>query len=249
MMALASFGTVVKQGTSYGLLLLACLGLGVTKPRLQGKQVMQTLLLVLAFIISDGMRQLALLMQDRISGVDSNWKIILLVTPGSFFVSVLYVWILQALQDTITELNATRQTVKAEVYQNLRLALGLVIGIVMALVGYETLVVRRTELAENWSTRYIFTDVLSHLCFMFLLGVIMILWRPSERSVQMAYSQQLESDPTGDGAIEMGKKEEDFQSVDVELGEDPADADGYDFKKSMEEAVGSDKKRVPDVLE
>lgn len=72
------------------------------------------------------------------------------------------------------------------------MALVLVIGIAMALVAYETIVVRRTELAVNWKTRYIFTDVLSHCCFAFLLTVIMFLWRPSERSQQMAYSVQLD---------------------------------------------------------
>lgn len=215
MIALASFGTVCKQGVSYGLLLLACLGLGVTKPRLESKQLVQCVLLVGAFIVSDGVRQMALMMQDRINGVASTWKIILLVTPGSFFVSVLYVWILQGLQETIRTLTETKQTVKAEVYQQLRLALGLVLGVLVALVAYETAIVRRTELALNWESRWIFSDVLSHSCFFFLLGVIMYLWKPCEHTVQMAFSQQLESEP----GIEMGKTAENFESVDVELGD------------------------------
>ncbi|CAD7964790.1 unnamed protein product [Amoebophrya sp. A120] len=263
MMALASFGTVTKQGLSYGVLLLACLGLGVTAPRLDGKITAKVLLLVGAFIFADGIRQMALLMQDRVVGVQDTWKIILLVTPGSFFVSLIYVWILHALQETIGYLNNSRQMVKAEVYQNLRLALVLVVGIAMALVGYETIVVRRTELAQNWRTRYIFTDVLSHVCFAFLLTVIMYLWRPSERSVQMAYSQQLESQDTGDksGGIQMSGQQigvgEDFQSVEVEIGEE--EEEDFDFKKSMEESLELPPKKaeqkmgksgkVPDVLE
>jgi len=242
MIALASFGTVCKQGVSYGLLLLACLGLGVTKPRLESKQIVQCVLLVAAFIVSDGIRQMALMMQDRVNGITSTWKVILLVTPGSVFVSILYVWILQGLQDTIKSLNDTKQTVKAEVYQHLRLALGLVMGVVVSLVAYETIIVRRTELAVNWQSRWIFTDVLSHCCFFFLLGVIMYLWKPSERSVQMAFSQQLDSTE----GVEMGKNAENFESVDVELGDDPAETGDYDFQKDMEAAK---KKAVPDVLE
>merc|ERR1712194_791837 len=209
MMALASFGTVVKQGVSYGLLLLACLGLGVTKPRLESKQLVHVFLVVSAFIMSDGIRQMALLQQDRVNGIVSTWKILLLVTPGSLFVSVIYVWILQALQDTIKELSTSKQTVKLEVYSNLRLALVAVCSLVVGLVGYETIVVRRTELAQNWESRWIFTDALSHTCFLFLLAVIMYLWRPNERSIHMAYSEQLtgEAKDTDVGA----------ETVDVEL--------------------------------
>lgn len=243
-MALASFGTVVKQGVSYGLLLLACLGLGVTKPRLESKQVLQVFLLVTAFIVADGIRQMALLMQDRVNGVASSWKILLLVTPGSFFVSVLYVWILQALQDTLAELQSTGQTVKAQVYSSLRLALGSVVGVVISLVAYETIVVRRTELAENWESRYIFTDVLSHSCFFLLLVVIMQLWRPSERSVQMAYSVQLDKDGNmmSTEMENIGEAEKDFNSVDVELGDDGGE-DDFSFKKSVDENSGKSGKK------
>merc|ERR1712194_767272 len=152
MMLLASLGTVIKQGVSYGLLL---------------------------------------------------------VTPGSLFVSILYVWILQALQDTLAELTEKGQVVKLEIYTKLRTFLISAIVIVVGLVGYETIVVRRTELAQNWESRWIFTDALSHTCFLFLLAVIMYLWRPNERSIHMAYSEQLtgEAKDTDVGA----------ETVDVEL--------------------------------
>ncbi|CAD7977027.1 unnamed protein product, partial [Amoebophrya sp. A25] len=78
---------------------------------------------VIAFIVSDGIRQMALMTQNRINDEYEAWKILLFVTPGSFFVSVIYVWILSALQETITDLNEKRQLVKVEVYQSLRLAL------------------------------------------------------------------------------------------------------------------------------
>merc|ERR1712194_86290 len=209
MMLLASLGTVIKQGVSYGLLLLACLGLGVTKARLDSKQIVQVFLVVMAFIVSDGVRQMALLQQDRGNGVVSTWKILLLVTPGSLFVSILYVWILQALQDTLAELTEKGQVVKLEIYTKLRTFLISAIVIVVGLVGYETIVVRRTELAQNWESRWIFTDALSHTCFLFLLAVIMYLWRPNERSIHMAYSEQLtgEAKDTDVGA----------ETVDVEL--------------------------------
>lgn len=144
------------------------------------------------------------------------WKLVLLVTPGSLAVSVFYVWILQAMQDTINELTEKRQTVKLEVYQNLRMAVGIIIGLVIGCIGFETFHVRRQELALNWESRYVFTDVLSHCCFFVLLAVVMFLWRPNERSVQMAFSEQV-----GAGDVQMAEtgKEEDFQNVDVELGE------------------------------
>ena len=57
----------------------------------------------------------------------------------------------------------------------------------------------------------------------------------------MAFSEQLGADGTGEGSgVGKGEMEDptekDFQSVDVELGEDPVDQ--YDFKKSVDEAKG-----------
>jgi len=220
MIALASLGTVLKQGVSYGLLLLACLGLGITKPRLQGRQIIQCLLLVIAFIISDGIRQMALVVQDRVHGIESNWKVFLLVSPGSLFVSLLYVWILQALQDTIQELTEKGQTVKLAVFTNLRLSMAIACGLVTTLVAYETFVIRQTDVAQNWETRWVFTDAMSHAVFFFLIVIMMFLWRPTENSLQLAYSEQIgaEMEDQKEG-IEMGRQKE-FQSVDVELGDE-----------------------------
>lgn len=170
-----------------------------------------------------------------------------------FFVSLIYVWILQALNDTIKELTETNQTVKADVYQSLRLALGVVVGCVLLLVGYETIVVRRTDLSYNWQNRWFFTDFGSHCIFFGLLMVMMYLWKPNERSLEYAYSIQLDSK----GGVSMGNPVDDadgvdnFKSVDVEIGD--GDDDDFSFKKSMQDDdITKDinkKKKLPEVLE
>merc|ERR1712194_694389 len=185
-----------------------------TKPRLQGRQIIQCLLLVIAFIISDGIRQMALVVQDRVHGIESNWKVFLLVSPGSLFVSLLYVWILQALQDTIQELTEKGQTVKLAVFTNLRLSMAIACGLVTTLVAYETFVIRQTDVAQNWETRWVFTDAMSHAVFFFLIVIMMFLWRPTENSLQLG--AEMEDQKEG---IEMGRQKE-FQSVDVELGDE-----------------------------
>ena len=160
MVLLASVGTVVKQGVSYGLLLLACLGLGVTKPRLESKTLVQCFLVVFAFIITDGARQMSVLLQDRVNGITSFFWRVVLVTPGSLFASIIYVWIFSALQDTIADLSQQKQTVKAEVYLNLRVALLLVLAVTGSLVVYEAFVVRAADPGSNWQTKWVYTDVL-----------------------------------------------------------------------------------------
>lgn len=246
MICLASFGTVFKQGVCYGLLLLACMGFGVTKAQLESKKIVQCFLLCAAFIMSDVIRQISMMLQDRVNGFVSTWKILLLITPGSLFVSILYVWIFSALQDTIRDLTENKQSVKLEVYTKLRIALVVVSIGYLALTVYDSLVIHSAEINESWSTRYIFSDVLSHLAFLSLIVTIMVLWRPNERSAHMAYSQQLDSIAGGEGlqsGLEMtdlgdmpSKTGRDFNSVDVELDDDPDDDDDFSFKKSMEEA-------------
>jgi len=253
MIALAIAGTTIKQGVSYMLLLGGCLGWGVTKPSLDRKCLAQVIFVVLAFIGTDSFRQFHINNQNRTQGEQSTWWIIAVVAPGSFFVSLIYVWILQALNDTIKELTETNQTVKADVYQSLRLALGVVVGCVLLLVGYETIVVRRTDLSYNWQNRWFFTDFGSHCIFFGLLTVMMYLWKPNERSLEYAYSIQLDSK----GGVTMGNPVDDadgvdnFNSVDVEIGD--GDDDDFSFKKSMQDdEITKDinkKKKLPEVLE
>jgi hypothetical protein len=210
MIALAIAGTTIKQGVSYMLLLGGCLGWGVTKPSLDRKCLIQVVLVVFAFITTDAFRQYHINSQNRTQGEQSTWWIVAVVAPGSFFVSLIYVWILQALNDTIKELTDSAQTVKAEVYQSLRLALGVVVGCVLLLVGYETIVVRRTDLSYNWQNRWFFTDFGSHCIFFGLLMVMMYLWRPNERSQEYAFSIQLDSK----GGVTMGNAAEGVESAE-----------------------------------
>ncbi|CAD7955463.1 unnamed protein product [Amoebophrya sp. A120] len=210
MIALATLGTTIKQGVCYALLLLACLGVGVTQPKPSTKTLMQIFALTVAFVVTDTYRQFAMAERSTVGSDMTTFSTVLVVAPGSFFVSCLYVWILQALQETISELNSTKQIVKAELYRYLRLALGSVCAVVIALVAYETAVVRQTDLSQNWDSRWIFTDAASHCMFFFLSMVLMYLWRPNETSQQIAYSQQIGDD---DG-IELGNR------MDMDLDEE-----------------------------
>eukprot|EP00392_Amoebophrya_sp_AT5.2_P013038 g13149.t1 len=200
MIALATLGTTIKQGVCYALLLLACLGMW------------QICLLTLAFVVTDSYRQFMMAERSAVSADMTTFSTILVVAPGSFFVSCLYVWILQALQETIFQLNHSKQMIKAEIYQSLRLALALVCAVVVAIVAYETVVVRQSDLSTNWDTRWVM--------FFFLNMVLMYLWRPNETSLQIAYSQQLNE---FDDGIELGNR---------------VDVDEEDFKDDMNSEVG-----------
>jgi len=220
MIALATLATTVKQGVSYMLLLGGSLGWGVTKPNLESKTLMQVTGVTIAFIICDAYRQYSLHTQDRTSSIADNPVLMLLIiAPGSFFVSLIYVWIFQALNGTIKELTDGNQTMKAELYQNLRLALCAVTTCVIVLVTYETVVVRRADLTYNWQSRWFFTDLGSHSIFFGLLAVMMFLWRPNERSEDYAYSVQL--DCKAETGLDDGTDRGLEQSIglDVELGQ------------------------------
>lgn len=306
---LASFATVLKQGICYGLLLLACLGLGVTKEKLESRQLVQCFILVSIFVCCDCLRQLVMVTLEHKhlhSELSPSWKIILLVLPGNFFVSLLFLWIFQALQETIKTLEENKQDAKLNIYSKLRTILFTCMSLALLLSIYEFLYVRGQDMVDNWQNKYLYYDVFSHLIFYAIVFCIMVLWRPSERSAQIAYSTQLQGNDNncvGNGnnisdshaqisnkiGIEMimasdldgndkdsdydnhndlneafgggngsksSKKQsqsgssrkknggKNFNSVDVELGDDDDEGDNFSFKQSMEESRKSSDKPV-----
>ncbi|CAD7946370.1 unnamed protein product [Amoebophrya sp. A25] len=225
MMILATLGTTVKQGVCYALLLLACLGIGVTHAKPEKKTLTHVVLVTVAFVITDTWRQVE--MFPGLSNIDVNsstLEAILYVAPGSFFVSWIVVWIMQSLQQTIQDLQQSKQEVKAEVYQNLRLALISVCGGLLLLLIYESIVVRQEDLSQNWSSRWIFTDAASHAIFFFLTVVTAFLWRPNENTHAIAYSQQVqgEEDAIELGNVRIDEEFDDDDAADTKSGGDPA---------------------------
>jgi len=194
MMFLAALGTVLKQSTCYGLLYLGCFGLGVTKPRLETPVLVKGAVLIVLFVLAEFVRGLTLVSMDRLNGIQNSMTIIIIVVPGGIVTSLLLLSIMTGLQNTIEELKVKKQEAKLEVYQRLRAGLGVIGFLMIAVVIYETLVIRRQSLQAVWETRYIYTDVLSHTLFFTILVMICFLWRPSERSRFMVYSEELSTD-------------------------------------------------------
>ena len=221
MIFLACFSTLAKQGTCIACLLAVCMGSGITKPHLDRKTVIKICLLVVAFVVTDGARafemytisagnnSMAWFRPPRKDQLDPNeigkqpgtswgawFTIFLIVSPGTFFLCVLICWAVEELEATIKGLVESGQTIKLQVYQDLRVCLVTVGGVGLCLLGYETWVVREQPLSVMWSQRWIFSDLLTHVAFLLSLLACAFLWRPSERMAQMAFSTQL--GPKGD---------------------------------------------------
>ncbi len=213
MIALATCGTVIRQGLTYALVLLVCLGLGVCRPKLETKQTVCCALLVASFILTETAYQM-------VSIAAPGWQMnqMVGVLPGSFVATVFCVWIVQALDKTMAALENTDQSTKLEVYQNLRSLLYVGFGLTVAVQGYHT----ATPIEEGkWKLAWLSSDGLVRVCFFVVLSAIMFLLRPSEQSSKMVYSEQL---PSGEEGIQMGK------AVDsMELGRDAMEVEGSDY--------------------
>lgn len=74
-------------------------------------------------------------------------------------------------QNTIKSLRETQQTVKLNIYKKLRGALLCIFSAAALISLYEAKALSPEHLAEHWDTKYIYTDVLTHMCFFLIVLV------------------------------------------------------------------------------
>ncbi|CAD7929763.1 unnamed protein product [Amoebophrya sp. A25] len=208
MVVLASLSTALKQGISLALLLLACLGRGVVSDNGQptSRQRGGILLLLALYVLTDTYRRTVTTMEQRpkggapLPGLDvperyRGGSLLLVMLPASLFLGIFVSWITSALDSTITYLMERRETQKESMYRNMRSYVLFPIGVAVFLVlWFEVAFVRNIDLAHNWETRWLFTDLALHAGHLTLLLAVCWLWLPSERTAYLAGAFQLRND-------------------------------------------------------
>ncbi|CAD7941854.1 unnamed protein product [Amoebophrya sp. A120] len=206
MVFFASAATAFKQGTSFVLLLLASMGVGVAKPSVRAEKRAAMVLLFAVYVLTDTFRKTTANMEN--TGTRTGWEessVLLVMFPPSLIVGFFFLWILAALFATIDTLRKQKQRAKEEVYQKfLRCVLFPLCAATFLILGYEIAMVRPVDLAHNWKSRWWFTDFVPHLMHFLLLSAICILWRPHGESRYLSYTHlRVNEDEEDGGTVEM----------------------------------------------
>ncbi|CAD7956519.1 unnamed protein product [Amoebophrya sp. A25] len=226
----AILGTVAKNIFSQILVLLASLGWGITQPTLPRDTILKIQILTFLYLILDSIREVVLSLRHSMV-LPLAFVLLCLVPVALLHAGILY-WIFVALSSLLIKLEQTQQTEKLDLFLSFWKCLVLsvvVMGVsfVYQLWSYSTSIENQLRTAK-WSTAWIFTDLVSHVLFLFVLMTMMHLWAPSSRSRHYAYSQQI-VEMVGVSSIEVGPavaeaddaaKEEEWENMQEE-DEDP----------------------------
>ena len=139
-----------------------------------------------------------------------------------------YMWILQALLATISDLEKKGQAVKLLLFRRFRNVLAMSVLFSLVWSTYSMAASLEGYYEEHWKSRWSLTAVWE-VFYVVILMVIALLWMPSKNSQRYAYSIQLATSDPDDGREEdgIGGGEEDSDLV-AEYGGGLVDTDSTD---------------------
>eukprot|EP00930_Biecheleria_cincta_P099186 TRINITY_DN90828_c0_g1_i1.p1 TRINITY_DN90828_c0_g1~~TRINITY_DN90828_c0_g1_i1.p1 ORF type:complete len:509 (+),score=100.34 TRINITY_DN90828_c0_g1_i1:71-1597(+) len=186
--------SVLRTTTSYMMVLVACLGWGVTRAELDSSITCRIVLLSFSYIVLNFIREIVISFRHTHSL--PMYFVMLCLLPVSLMNGGIFYWVFSALASLIENLQSTGQTEKLSVFQKLWWIL--ICAIVFACA---TLLVQLFLFSKNaahyWREQWLVTDLAPHAVFAFVLVAIMILWKPAEGSQRLAYSVQIGGDEEG----------------------------------------------------
>ncbi|WOL14764.1 transmembrane protein 87B [Canna indica] len=187
--------TAVKKTVSRLLLLVVSMGYGVVRPTLGGITSKVALLGVVYFIASE-----ALELVEHLGNINdfAGKARLFLVLPVAILDATFILWTFSSLSKTLEKLQIRRNTAKLELYRKFTNTLAVSVLLSVAWIGYELYFNATDPLSELWQRAWIvsaFWNVLSYV----LLGVICILWAPSQNPTRYAYSEDTNDDFDDEG--------------------------------------------------
>eukprot|EP00752_Nemacystus_decipiens_P010031 g8944.t1 len=234
-------GADYGRTTSRFMLLMICLGYGITRISLEKREMTSVVALTAAFLGS-GILQLASSVASASSlGKYAEYETYnpLLAVPALLFDVIFLSWIYGQLSNMLKELKEVNETYKYKMYRALAWTLGTFVTLFTTL----TVVMLSAEgsQTQSWEWKFEWINVVSWEILNFcMLCAVSVIWRPSDRSALLAYSKQLATTEVGaeeaDG-IEMdtvefqGPAGGQFTIGDEEEQEEIAEEHGFDEGK------------------
>jgi len=180
--------SVVKNIFSYMLVLVAALGWGVTRPFLDPGIMMKIQAITWLYIILDVIKEVVLAFRHSHSLPVPF--VLLCLLPVSLLNGVIFYWIFAALSNLMESLQDRRQDEKLMVFKRLWVILIVALSIATLTLLYHIFHMSGKS-TTRWSDEWLYSDGISHLLFLAVLGAMMYLWAPHKHSQRYSHSHKL----------------------------------------------------------
>jgi len=188
--------TVLKSTFSYMLVLVACLGWGVTKPSLGGRTLCKVGSVCVLHVGFAFAREVVLSFRHSYS-IPAE-LVLTVFAPVTLLNTLIFCWTFGAISRLMEKLKEDNQTEKFQLFLTLFAVLIAAIGVATLALLVEVYNLTKPPQAV-WKHQWILTDAVSHLLFLVVLVAMMYLWRPHSESQRYAFSEQLSNvDMDGD---------------------------------------------------
>ncbi|XP_065323383.1 transmembrane protein 87A-like isoform X2 [Gordionus sp. m RMFG-2023] len=191
--------SALKRALSRILIIIACIGYGIVKPRL-GSTMKRVIYLGFVYFIFAWIDGILRVSKNK---ANPNSIIIFATIPVAFLDSVICWWVFSGLVNTLRTLKLRHNVVKLTMY---RYFTNVLVFCVIASIAFMLWSFKEHKLItclKNW--RQIWLDeAFWHLLFSLILFAIIILWRPSANNQRYAFSPLLDanSDDEINGIVE-----------------------------------------------
>lgn len=180
-----------RNAFSFFLLLIVCMGYGVVKPSLGRTMVYVRILAITHFVFAVIYAVASLSITPDSAGP----LVLLIVLPLAGTLTAFYVWTLNSLNATMKDLVDRKQKVKAMMYKKLWWC---ILGSIMVIFGFffinSIVFAGRSEASfvpDHWKTRWFVLDGWLNLVYLFDIGFVAYLWRPTANNRRFAMSDEV----------------------------------------------------------
>ncbi|KXN71969.1 hypothetical protein CONCODRAFT_56887 [Conidiobolus coronatus NRRL 28638] len=191
-----------KNSLCFFILLIVCLGYGVLKPSLGSTMRKCQILTFVHFVCGCLYGASSMLVDIDAAGL----MILVYVVPLSLSMTIFYVWILQALNRTTSQLEAKQQHEKIKMFKRLKFTLGFSIALLLLFFVANSITISGYTddewISNQWKSRWFMVDGWLALLFFTIFLVIAILWRPTQNNQRYGL-QQLAQDEVSADALDL----------------------------------------------
>ena len=180
-----------RNAFSFFLLLIVCMGYGVVKHSL-GRTMVYVRILAIAHFVFAVVYSLASL---SITPDSAGPLVLLIVLPLAGTLTAFYVWTLNSLNATMKDLIDRKQKTKAMMYKKLWWC---ILGSIIVIFGFFFInsfaFAGRSDASfvpEHWKARWFVLDGWLNLVYLFDIGFVAYLWRPTANNRRFAMSDEV----------------------------------------------------------
>lgn len=194
LLVVVSVLSAARNSFSFFLLLIVCMGYGVVKPTL-GKTMIYVRWLAITHFVFGVIYAVASL---AVTPENAGPLVLLVVLPLAGTLTAFYIWTLNSLNHTMKDLMERKQTIKAAMYRKLWWCILTSIVVIFAFffVNSWTFAGQSNSdfVPNHWQTRWFILDGWLNLVYLFDVGFVAYVWRPTANNRRFAMSDEVCSD-------------------------------------------------------